>query len=766
MGDERTSDRSTDQRAGGLKLDVPREPVRRMPASSMVVGAVGDAAERDADAVADMVLRGLGNDRPAAPAPPAAARVQRAVAPTASGPIGAAGGALDGDTAARIQRARGGGSALAEPVRRRMERGFAAAGRPADLGGVRLHQGSEASRLNEAMSAKAFTVGSDVFVHDSTNLAGRDGERVLAHELAHTTQNAGAVQRLWSIEQFQKNTSEGMLTAKSTAQKQIEKHLALYREAAGVIPVTSASNQRMIDLVIEMKAMANSWVSGHTFASKDGTSKDDPKRLARMKGMRDFVTQCDTELAVLARAKSAIDKTEVDASGLTVSEPSDGAKKVSDHYTGTDATSAFRRLGFLIDAAAPLEGDNAEVELTVKFPIAPGAYLGFEFAASVERDDGKVEVSVNLGVVGGGTAGAVEIGGALGGYLKATAKTGADAAELMSYGLFRRCRQSNLIPREVENLLWGGNSGGYGWQKAEAWSKGVETRILEAQDGSEVESGMYAAIQAGGKVGNVELEGEAKGMLGTRINKDSLTARKGGAGKNNLRSGKSMKEDTFDTRGAQKSVGVGTGGFELSFSATAGGLAGEITVESGWASDGAHGKKAVKWDKLTISPELSFEVPGNAKLQNHFYGQVLPNLVAFMVKCFRAGVTRSEAEAGAKATGIVAESVANTANGIAGLATMSKDAFTPLASADPEVGTEYGSSTKYSIGGEIDLSKKVSEGGPVEGSVTINVSKNTMVDKFIDVAGSADPLQMVEFKLSKTSRILKLSFDGKKWTPS
>lgn len=732
----------------------------------MVVGAVDDAAERDADAVADMVLRRLGNERSPEPAPAdAAARVRRAAAPTETGPIGPEGGALDADVSSRIQRARGGGSSLAEPVRRRMEQGFAAAGRPADLSGVRVHRGAEASRLNEAMSAQAFTVGNDVFVHDSTDIASPAGERVLAHELAHTTQQPGGVHRLWSISEFKKNTSEGLLTQRSTAQIQIEKHLALYRAAAGEVPVTTESNQRMIDLVLEMKAMANSWIKSHQLDSETGKT-DDPSRVKRMKGMRDFVAQCDAELSILARAKSQIDNTPVDVSGLTISAPSENAKKVSDHYNGTDATSAFRRLGMLIDAAAPLDGDSAELELSVKFPVAPGAFVGFEFAASVERDGDHVEVSVNLGVTGGGTAGVAELGGALGGYLKAKAKTGADAAELMSYGLFRRCRQSNLIPRELENALWGGSTGGYGWQRAENWSLDVERRILGEGSEAEVESGAYASFQAKGKAGPVELSGSAKGTIGTKIDAESLKTRKGGAGNANLKSGQhptTGKKDTFDSRGAQKSVGVGTGGFELAFEASAGALAGGLTISSGWTSDGAHGKKTLKWTELKVEPELSFEVPANAKLPNVFTQSVLPHLAASLVKCYRIGIDETEAQAGAKATGLIAEQVADTANNIAGLATMSSELFEALKSEDPEVGTSYSASTTYTIGGELDFSKLLDKSGPVEGAITISVTKKSGVDKFVEVAGSADPFQMVEFSVSKASRILKIEFGEDGW---
>lgn len=80
-----------------------------------------------------------------------------------------------------------GGQALAPAVRQSMERSF---GR--DLGSVRIHTGPEAAASAEALGARAYTVGDHiVFNRDEHQPHTRRGKHLLAHELAHTVQQAG-----------------------------------------------------------------------------------------------------------------------------------------------------------------------------------------------------------------------------------------------------------------------------------------------------------------------------------------------------------------------------------------------------------------------------------------------------------------------------------------------------------------------------------------------------------------------------------------------
>lgn len=81
----------------------------------------------------------------------------------------------------------GTGQHLSPEVRRFMEGRFRR-----DFGGVRVHTGASAAAAAEALDARAFTVGDDiVFNRGEYRPETRSGRHLLAHELAHTVQQAG-----------------------------------------------------------------------------------------------------------------------------------------------------------------------------------------------------------------------------------------------------------------------------------------------------------------------------------------------------------------------------------------------------------------------------------------------------------------------------------------------------------------------------------------------------------------------------------------------
>ncbi|NCG36787.1 MAG: DUF4157 domain-containing protein [Actinobacteria bacterium] len=179
--------------------------------AKLSVGPADDVYEREADAVADRVMRSLA-------APPVmsfdvvsagadGSRIRRSALPVSNitkivagagagrirrfATVGVDGGELDADTDAAISASLGGGTAMGQDVRRKMEGAFGA-----DFGGVRIHEGSEASELNNRIQAKAFTVGNDIYFRDGApDASSRDGQHLLAHELTHTLQQGGGVQR-------------------------------------------------------------------------------------------------------------------------------------------------------------------------------------------------------------------------------------------------------------------------------------------------------------------------------------------------------------------------------------------------------------------------------------------------------------------------------------------------------------------------------------------------------------------------------------------
>jgi nucleoid-associated protein YgaU len=90
------------------------------------------------------------------------------------------------DLGSRIQARLGGGSALEPQMQARFS---SALGH--DLSNVRIHHDHEANALSQAVSARAFTTGNDIFFRDGAyNPGSSDGQRLLAHELTHTVQQA------------------------------------------------------------------------------------------------------------------------------------------------------------------------------------------------------------------------------------------------------------------------------------------------------------------------------------------------------------------------------------------------------------------------------------------------------------------------------------------------------------------------------------------------------------------------------------------------
>jgi hypothetical protein len=169
------------QRTAGNRA-VHRLSTRAVIQPKLDVGPAGDRFEREADQVADEVMRfhsavvtDVADDT----------KVARSLV---DGVVGLEGGPLDADTEGAIQRRRGQGAPLPSALRSSMEGSFGA-----DFSSVRVHADTAADALSRSMQARAFTVGSDIFFargqYQPTTTA---GQRVLAHELTHTVQQGSA----------------------------------------------------------------------------------------------------------------------------------------------------------------------------------------------------------------------------------------------------------------------------------------------------------------------------------------------------------------------------------------------------------------------------------------------------------------------------------------------------------------------------------------------------------------------------------------------
>jgi Domain of unknown function (DUF4157) len=167
-----------------LALTAPDRPAVQ-PAPQLRIGATPDRAEQAADRVAAQVVQQLHRPSPVpldqAATPPLRALTLQRWATAASTPVHSP------DLASRIQAARGQGAVLPSQFRQRVEPMLGA-----NLQAVRLHTDATADRMNQAVRAKAFTVGRDIFFRQGEyHPHSRQGQTLLAHELTHVVQQTG-----------------------------------------------------------------------------------------------------------------------------------------------------------------------------------------------------------------------------------------------------------------------------------------------------------------------------------------------------------------------------------------------------------------------------------------------------------------------------------------------------------------------------------------------------------------------------------------------
>jgi hypothetical protein len=204
------------------------------------VGSADDVLEREADDMAAQVVAALRARRTTA-APDCGDgdgcehQVGRttAVLRRASSPIGADGGEASADVERAIGASRGHGSALPVAIRRDLEDAFGA-----DFGAVRLHSGSRAQQLNDQLSARAFTVGGDIFFRDGMpDVTNRGDQLLLAHELAHTVQQGAAARRSTRIQRLPQDAAYKEMTGGDSKRERIatlDGLMAAYNTAKGI----------------------------------------------------------------------------------------------------------------------------------------------------------------------------------------------------------------------------------------------------------------------------------------------------------------------------------------------------------------------------------------------------------------------------------------------------------------------------------------------------------------------------------------------------
>lgn len=178
--------------------NAPRTAPAAFIQTKLTVGAVDDPMELEADEMADRVMRMPEPGQSAANIQRKCAhceeeeKMQRKTMPSflqrkETNHAAAASDAVH----SQINQTKGNGNKLDSETRSFMERGFGA-----DFSKVNIHTNTDAASMNRELSARAFTVGNDIYFNQGQyNPSSSDGKHLLAHELTHTIQQTGFIQR-------------------------------------------------------------------------------------------------------------------------------------------------------------------------------------------------------------------------------------------------------------------------------------------------------------------------------------------------------------------------------------------------------------------------------------------------------------------------------------------------------------------------------------------------------------------------------------------
>ena len=97
----------------------------------------------------------------------------------------------NGSLETKLDRSKGSGNPMNTDIKQEMESGFGA-----DFSKVNIHTDSTAVQMSDELGAQAFTHGNDLYFNNGKyDPNSKEGKHLLAHELTHTVQQTGMVQK-------------------------------------------------------------------------------------------------------------------------------------------------------------------------------------------------------------------------------------------------------------------------------------------------------------------------------------------------------------------------------------------------------------------------------------------------------------------------------------------------------------------------------------------------------------------------------------------
>lgn len=170
-------------RLGNPLLNTPPSGTTAQPwlQPKLTLGEPNDKYEQEADRVASQVVNTLHRSA-LTTSPPKETDTDRTLQTKSENNV------VSSNLETAIQSAKGGGQPLENKLQRTMGQAMGA-----DFNQVRVHTDTKSHQFNQAIQAKAFTTGQDLFFRQGTYQPGnREGQALIAHELTHVIQQNGS----------------------------------------------------------------------------------------------------------------------------------------------------------------------------------------------------------------------------------------------------------------------------------------------------------------------------------------------------------------------------------------------------------------------------------------------------------------------------------------------------------------------------------------------------------------------------------------------
>lgn len=556
------------------------------------------------------------------------------------------------------------------------------------------------------------------------------------------------IQRLWSRQEFKLKTDAGLLSGRGKTMKQIDTLLGEFDEIkkTGGQLQPGSKQDRAINILNEIVEDIDLWFKTH--------EGDKSRSTKRIPGLMKLQTDARKEI---------IELTGIREKGREfLGEKQEPITRTENQFKSQmegNFSSILAKLGPIFSAAAPASGDTGEIEIAVKVPVDPSGvgYIGFRIKASVERLKKKaMKMRFELAVVGGAKIGNVaEIGGELGMYLEAQGGSPEKALELISYGVYRRFRESRAVPNEVANFIWGGSATAVGWNRSERWAAKVEKENFKEKStftpgdsdeaGAYVETGGFAGVKAKGGVGGVvDLEGGGQFSTGQKYDHDSVKGLKSKYGGT-----LGTPDKAPSVRGVTHQIGESVHHLEFGFSATGGPFAGALKVGIDWSTQ-QRNKGAAKLQAVKVGLEASASIPMNELVAGGIggYAAAIGSSVAKGIRAAALGASTDKNTA-SQNVGEVIGGCENGATAIVQIGQVPKDAFVPkFESGQPPPGFAAPVDLKLSIQGMYDFfEKKWVFEFKLEYIKNINVNAGVF-----------------EMKMKQGQRLIRVVYDGGEWS--